>query len=1284
MKKILFSFLISIVSTASMAAGTRTITGTIYDSDGKEPAPFAEVYRDGTQFIAQADENGKFSLSFPDSYDELSVSLIGYEPYTLKLSNATDYRVVMTSDTEFIDATVITDCDGTKLRARNIATCTPTKLSDGDVDCECCTSATCVSGRYAASQDANGCTVCVDQNNKPCATMPENATSAHQEWKNNKFICKIDACTADYRVETTLLGDDKCVLRTGEECTPDITVANMQPKSKYEWDNNVKKLVCPVKCVNGYNFDTATKTCVAEINRGDDCTAEAKKIDHNASAGEMKRRDGKLVCHITACTSGYTPNKTQTACECDAPHFQNINNDGVCVNMENRDCKSSVPNASRAYYKWTGSKLICVVDECTGQYAPENKNNNNGTCVDQVGEKCTPDTPVANMAQPTYEWDNATQKLICPVRACIKGYLFRDGQCIKSSGKCDPTTAGEHYIENAKFGELSNGTCHVTECVTGYKPNEQRTQCTKIECNNTEMFNDEKNRCETLVGKSCMPLAGVTDARRTTDANARRATFKLGTDGTSLICEIKSCNGDYIPNNDGTKCIPGKGDCTPDQAANVKNATATTLSDGKCVATDCVDGFRAEKGVCVSYSCNEFERDNKQTKECENVIGKSCLPGTCDDGKPCTTDTNASRARFKKDGDKLICEIQDCSGTYIPNDAGTQCIPGEGDCSAEQAAEHPNAKSTTLSKGKCIATDCNLGYRVQGGVCEKFTCKDTEVLNPDTNECDSLIREDCLNEAQKMDSRATAAHYKKRDGKPVCTITDCADNYKPNKAGDKCIVSEGKCDDSHLSQIPHATAGTLSNGKCNVTDCEPGYEVKNNKCVEYVGEKCSRTDLPAHAKSGVRKKDDTGREYCAVTQCDDDYGISADGRECIFKLTQEQSADRIKELDENYQAMREKEQSLENRILGATGIATMGAGGQMIAAGLAEQQSDADAERDMAAYLASFRCDWGNGQSARGGDTNISLAGNAQFTNLYREYMELAADLKARKTALEMSPGIESEVILNSANTGLYDNAGLGKVDGAFVSLADALSDPTGAAAIAWQEQKDATANKIKTGAIVAGVGGAATLAGDIIINNGKKSPDERSDEIDSKYQDIMNRWKDLSDKIEKLPSNGEDDNDSPNDKNLWDEWFKKDIQDKLAELAGKLKDGLGTRPDNTDDVTVPVKLSTDRLFKLDSATLTDQARATLLAWVQNNADVMKSATQYCITIDGYTDQSGSETHNQDLSTRRAQAVADIFYTQFSRSNIRIAGHGESQCTKQYDKTCRRVDIVFTNTKCAN
>jgi hypothetical protein len=211
-------------------------------------------------------------------------------------------------------------------------------------------------------------------------------------------------------------------------------------------------------------------------------------------------------------------------------------------------------------------------------------------------------------------------------------------------------------------------------------------------------------------------------------------------------------------------------------------------------------------------------------------------------------------------------------------------------------------------------------------------------------------------------------------------------------------------------------------------------------------------------------------------------------------------------LEDNYQNMKDKENSFENRMLGGLAMGTVGIGGMMAAQGLAEQNADDAAERDMRAYLATFQCKVGD-QTYSGGTQKIEVAGANQLINLYQEYAKLAGDLKERKSALGMKAGIESEVVIDKATSGLYNDVGTGIGSGAYASIARALQNPNGEDAKRWAEQKESTSNTLKTGAIMAGAGAIASMAANYAINHGNK---DKSGELLSERTEIQQELDDV------------------------------------------------------------------------------------------------------------------------------------------------------------------------------
>lgn len=192
----------------------------------------------------------------------------------------------------------------------------------------------------------------------------------------------------------------------------------------------------------------------------------------------------------------------------------------------------------------------------------------------------------------------------------------------------------------------------------------------------------------------------------------------------------------------------------------------------------------------------------------------------------------------------------------------------------------------------------------------------------------------------------------------------------------------------------------------------------------------------------------------------------------------------LEKLQKAYEEAKAREQSLANRTLTALTVAATGIGGMELARGLAEQKADKEAEQDMDAYIATMRCEYGNGKSVKAGTTEIELPGanDPEMMKLRNEYFALAASLKERKEALGMLPGIESEVVLDKAQAGLYDDENTGITGGAYASLYRAkMGDETDQARI--DDDKKTSKNRVIAGGVLSGVGVVGGAVGNSLIN---------------------------------------------------------------------------------------------------------------------------------------------------------------------------------------------------------
>ena len=196
-------------------------------------------------------------------------------------------------------------------------------------------------------------------------------------------------------------------------------------------------------------------------------------------------------------------------------------------------------------------------------------------------------------------------------------------------------------------------------------------------------------------------------------------------------------------------------------------------------------------------------------------------------------------------------------------------------------------------------------------------------------------------------------------------------------------------------------------------------------------------------------------------------------------------SERTEKLEENYQAMKDKEQSEANRTLTATTTAATGGGTMEAAQGLSEQNADKTAEQSMASYIATMRCKYGNGRQVKAGLDEIELPGgnDEQMMQLRAEYIALANDLKERKEALGMKPGIESEKILDKSQMGLYDDENIGITDGAYSSLYRAQIYGTQKDQEQIDKNAETSKNHVIGGAVAGGVGAVGGTLGDSLIN---------------------------------------------------------------------------------------------------------------------------------------------------------------------------------------------------------
>ena len=479
---------------------------------------------------------------------------------------------------------------------------------------------------------------------------------------------------------------------------------------------------------------------------------------------------------------------------------------------------------------------------------------------------------------------------------------------------------------------------------------------------------------------------------------------------------------------------------------NIQLYAANDATVGYCWAWECADPGRTRVGGnCVGSDVDDADMMGPVLPDgFERVVSKSV-------GSDCVIadlPQYATSGTYIDNGVDVVCAATECkSGTYLVlNSSGVS----QGWCVAStyctNDGEHLNIIDGTKTDLQCVADTVSETTVSDGELGADVAC--------------SNVTLDRLN--------ATAAVYNQTIND--CVPTGCKDGYRLDGVGEnaKCVVVVANgTEDTETEAQSGTQQDAQSNGNQDNTQ----------------GTKTNNLDTRDECERGI--------EGYAVFE-----GVCMPISQ-IQQIQSQREKEKIGKLTENADAMREREQSLVNRLIGGAAIGAAGIGGMQAASALAEHNADADAERDMAAYLATFRCDFGQGATITGGESNIQLPSANVLLPLYQEYISLAADLKTRKESLGMAPGIESEIISDAAESGLYNNAATGIVDGAYTSLSRALSDTDGTDADEWAVQQSDTASQLKTGAIVGGAGVLGGAVGNVITtyvgDKTRETVDEKS-----------------------------------------------------------------------------------------------------------------------------------------------------------------------------------------------
>ena len=578
------------------------------------------------------------------------------------------------------------------------------------------------------------------------------------------------------------------------------------------------------------------------------------------------------------------------------------------------------------------------------------------------------------------------------------------------------------------------------------------------------------------------------------------------------------------------KCVAKE--CNPDRYLVVNSKGE---SQGYCIANTCkapktlniIDGTKTDKR-CVDPAASEIAEETIEEDVEEELPTVPFRPdlqvklgGGCD--TQILNKFHAGSGTYTKNSDgTLTCRLLTCDSNYVLMDtdatpyniANIQLVMTE-------KCEYCDPDENEIISGRCVekkkynigeqcADDLLDGLNAISGVYKKYAyddiycditeCKDGFVIRMDKNGSristgtntiykQRMFCELCDSTTHEINAKGECV--KKTDNGPATDGTPAEANVSITVQG-TINDSAGNClanaeivfpDGAYINQDGcNFTVGLQTSGE--ITFSAQGYESVTNTY------NASANNVQIVLTKSATDENNNEEVVSPETPVEDDEQEEVD------------EDDKIQELRDKADAAHERENSMANKMLGAAGIGATGIGGMMLMQGLSEQKADDNAEEQMAAYLSTFMCRYGDGR-AKGGESDIELPGANALLPLYSEYVTLANETKAMKTELDLKPGIESESILDNAASGLYDDENSGKTSGAFASLARALQNPDGEDAKKWAEQTEKTSKNVKTGAITAGAGAVGGLVGHIAESTAyKKKAEKGEDDSDDKSKD--------------------------------------------------------------------------------------------------------------------------------------------------------------------------------------
>ena len=464
-------------------------------------------------------------------------------------------------------------------------------------------------------------------------------------------------------------------------------------------------------------------------------------------------------------------------------------------------------------------------------------------------------------------------------------------------------------------------------------------------------------------------------------------------------------------------------------------------------------------------------------------------------------------------------------------------------------------------------------------------------------------------------------------------------------------------------------------------------DVSENITIKLQQNTVTKPNDPCKSTNGTgtwQKVKGGGNLKCVITNCNATEGktlkVNADKTDCEEVGTNEpktetepdeEKVEKAKQSQQEYELAREKEKA--GRVNAGLSTLATGLGGYAAVSSYFEQEADKKAEADMNEYLKGMSCNYSGGGVASLGET-VEIPGGDELFDYYNQYRNLANSLKQTKAALNLTPGLEAQVVYENSN--LYQYSSRTPRSGNTVSLARALMDENSEDAAAWAAQKEKTAKDLRTGALVA-AGGLAFGISNLIALDTKYN--KRFEKLREDFKKANEKFaaahdgvevEELETRITNLETLLETQNQTIANQN-------ETITNLTTQLANINPATAEVSEITFHDQAISFATGKSELDANGKALLENYATSTIIPILNSNTE-----TTLNITITGHTDKTGDPTTNQALSLKRATSVQtelNSLLSAYSNYTITSEGNGQKECGADGSQPdCRKIVITIT------